>query len=641
MERAVHDFDLDVNDLVAGVNAALDRFMNAVDDLGNEFLGNRAADDFVNHLHALAGFIRGHRDARVTVLTFTTGLADELAFAFGRFGNGFAIRDLRGTGVGFHLEFALEAVNDDFQVQFTHARNDELAGLFVGEATEGRIFFRQALETFGQLVAVLLGLRFHGHADDRFREGRRFEGHVEVFVAQRITGGDVAQTDERGDVAGEHFVDVLAFAALNDHEAADAFAFARARIVDGVTFLEVAGVNTEEHQLAGVGIGPELERERAELGIVIHRHLDDDLGADFVTFRSGNVDRAWEIINDGVHEHLHGLLFEGGTAEHGHEFDFAGQAADGGLENGGRDRLFFQHETGDFVVLVGDGVDQVGERGFGLFLVFRRDFLDLVIKTFVRFAGAPVNDLLVDDVDDAFKTAGHGLAFGLGGTLPQGQEHRERIRLELVAHVVERIVKIRAHAVHLVDERDTGDVVLGSLAPHGFGLRLHAGHTAEYGHGTVQHAHGTFDFGREIHVAGSVDNVDAMRNVVERLVNGVFTGLAALLGPETGHGGGGDRDAAFLFLLHPVSHGIAVIDVTDLVDEAGVKKNTLRGGGLAGINVRGNANVTGAFERIYACWRIDRFGVGHIKCLPLLAAVQYHSTSSNGKTASPRRTNGA
>ena len=86
---------------------------------------------------------------------------------------------------------------------------------------------------------------------------------------KRVAGGDVAQTDQRGDVAGVNRVDVLALAALNDHEAADAFAFARARIVNGVALLELAGINAEEHQLAGVGIGPELERERAELVVVV------------------------------------------------------------------------------------------------------------------------------------------------------------------------------------------------------------------------------------------------------------------------------------------------------------------------------------------------------------------------------------
>ena len=93
---------------------------------------------------------------------------------------------------------------------------------------------------------------------------------------------------------------------------------------------------------------------------------------------------------------------------------------------------------------------------------------------------------------------------------------------------------------------------------------------------------------------------------VERLVNLIFARLGGFLRPEAGDGGGGDRDAAFLFLLHPVGHGVAVIHVTDLVDQSGVKENTLGRRRLAGVNVRGDADVAGAFQRVFAVGRIRR-----------------------------------
>ena len=139
----------------------------------------------------------------MAVLAATAGLADEFAFALGRLGDGFAIGDLRRAGVGVHLEFALQPVADDFQMQLAHARDDELAGLLVGETTERRVFLGQPLQAFGHLVAVLLRLRLDGHADDRLGERRRFERHVKILVAQRVAGGDVAQADQRGDVAGD------------------------------------------------------------------------------------------------------------------------------------------------------------------------------------------------------------------------------------------------------------------------------------------------------------------------------------------------------------------------------------------------------------------------------------------------------
>ena len=123
-----------------------------------------------------------------------------------RLGDGFAIGDLRRAGVGFHLEFAEQTVADDFQVQFAHARDDELAGFLVGEAAERRVFFGQALQAFAHLLAIRLGLRLDGHADDRLGERRRLERDVEILIAQRVAGGDVPQADQRGDVAGKNVV---------------------------------------------------------------------------------------------------------------------------------------------------------------------------------------------------------------------------------------------------------------------------------------------------------------------------------------------------------------------------------------------------------------------------------------------------
>ena len=63
------------------------------------------------------------------------------------------------------------------------------------------------------------------------------------------------------------------------------------------------------------------------------------------------------------------------------------------------------------------------------------------------------------------------------------------------------IVEVRADAVHLVDERDARDVVLGRLTPDGFRLRLHAGDAAEHGDRAIEHAQRTLHFGGEIDVA--------------------------------------------------------------------------------------------------------------------------------------------
>ena len=75
-------------------------------------------------------------------------------------------------------------------------------------------------------------------------------------------------------------------------------------------------------------------------------------------------------------------------------------------------------------------------------------------------------------------------------------------------------------------------------------------------------------------MAGGVDDVD----------------LVAV--PERGNSGGRNRDAAFLFLFHPVGRRGTVVGLADLVVNARVEQDAFRHGRLAGINVSHDANVS-------------------------------------------------
>src|SRR5581483_10369845 len=179
----------------------------------------------------------------VTVLATAARLANEFAFAFGALGNRLAISDLRRTGIGADFELAEQTVANNLQVQFAHPGNNQLAGFFVGEATEGRIFFGQALQTFAHLFAISFGLGFDRHRNNRFRERWGLEHDLEVLVAQSVTRGDVSDTDQCGDVAGVGRIHIDPFIGLDHQHAADALALARARIVNYVTLLQLPAVN--------------------------------------------------------------------------------------------------------------------------------------------------------------------------------------------------------------------------------------------------------------------------------------------------------------------------------------------------------------------------------------------------------------
>ena len=134
-------------------------------------------------------------------------------------------------------------------------------------------------------------------------------------------------------------------------------------------------------------------------------------------------------------------------------------------------------------------------------------------------------------------------------------------------------IEVRTYAVHLVDVGHAGNVVAVGLAPHGFGLGLHALHAVEYGNGAVEHAERPFHFGGEINVSGGVDDI-----------NDVVV-------PGGADSGGGDGYAALPFLGHPIGGGVAVVNLADLVGLAGIIEDTLGGCGFTRVDVGDNARV--------------------------------------------------
>ena len=146
---------------------------------------------------------------------------------------------------------------------------------------------------------------------------------------------------------------------------------------------------------------------------------------------------------------------------------------------------------------------------------------------------------------------------------------------------------VGADAVELVDETDRRHAPALRLAPDGLGLRLHAGDAAEDGHGAVENAQRTLDLDREVHVPRRVDEVHLV------------------LAPGERRGRRGDRDAALLLLGHPVHRRGAVVNLADLVAAAGVVEEALADRGLAGVDVRDDADVARARDR-----RVSAHGVG-------------------------------
>ena len=125
-------------------------------------------------------------DDDVTVLAASARLLDELALAVRRNKDRFLVGDLRLARVGLDLEFPEHAVPNDLEMQLTHAGDDRLAGLLVGEDAEGWIFFGEALKCIRHLFLIELGLGLDGHRDDGIGERRRLEQDRIILIAERV-----------------------------------------------------------------------------------------------------------------------------------------------------------------------------------------------------------------------------------------------------------------------------------------------------------------------------------------------------------------------------------------------------------------------------------------------------------------------
>ena len=178
-----------------------------------------------------------------------------------------------------------------------------------------------------------------------------------------------------------------------------------------------------------------------------------------------------------------------------------------------------------------------------------------------------------------------------------GLRHAVRVLtlLDRRASVVGRVQELVGQAVKY--KADARHFVLVRLAPDRFRLRLDAGHGIEDRDRPVKDPERAFHFDREIHVAGRVDDIDAV--VV----------------PEAGGRGRGDGDAAFLFLFHPVHGRGALVHLADFVGPPGIKKNALGRRRLARIDVGHDADITVT---------IERSGAGH-------GGNLFSITSGNGK----------
>ena len=570
MERTVKKFNLEAVKRIATEDTALHGVFKAFLNRGNEFLGDITAGHLVLELQAtfLEVFVHGtHVHDDVSELTTTTGLLLVNLAEVDSLGDGFFVVHLRLALVTFHLELALQTVDDDVEVKFTHTGDDCLTALFVSLDGEGRVFFSQLGETLRKFVEVFLSFGFYGDTDNGIGEVHGLEYDGCIFVAKRVTGVNVFETYACTDVTGADDFNGVLVVGVHLEQTGNTFLLARAYVVDIRTGFHFTGIHAEESQTTNIGVGSNLEREGCGLFVFAGLAVLFFAGIGVGTNDGGSVKRGGQEHADIVKQGLNALVLEGRTASHGNDVK-----CEGSLTNGSNDFFFgetvrilkvFFHEG---FVLLSSEFNHFATPFFALVFEFGGNLFHVVFSAHSLIV--PEDGFHADEVHDAlellFSTDGHGDDTGSC--------------TEDVFHLTNYFKEVCAGAVHLVDVTDTRHIVFVCLTPNGLRLRFHTTDCTVGSHGTVKHTKRTFHLSGEVHVSRSINQIELI--------------LISVPSPVGGSCSGGDGDTAFLFLRHPV-HGCAtVVHFTNFVSFTGVEEDTFGSGGFTGIDVRHDTDVT-------------------------------------------------
>ena len=404
-----------------------------------------------------------------------------------------------------------------------------------------------------------------------------------ILITQGITSGGVLQTDNSSDITCVAAVDILAVVGVHLQDAAHTLLAVLHGVVDSSTCLDLTGVDTEVCQLTNERVGSDLESQSCEGSVVRRRTglLFLSLGIHALDVR--DIGRSGHIVNDSVQQLLHAAVLVGRTTDNGNQGVCDGLLADSLLQLLTGDLLTLEVLLHQFLVVLGNSLDQDVTVLLGLLDHILRDRLGAHVVAHVIVVDLSVH---IDQVNDTTE----------GILLTDGQLNGHAVGMQTIVQHLDAAEEVSTHGIHLVDVHHTGDLVLVSLTPDGLRLRLDTALSSQNGHRTVQNAQGTLDLNSEVHVARGVDDVDAVTVLLE--CDRILLGLR--VAPVAGGSSGSDGDTTLLLLNHPVHGSAAIMNFADLVVDAGVVQNTLGSRSLTSIDVGHNADISRHLKRNFS-----------------------------------------
>ena len=560
--------NFDINHRISCYNAVLHSSFDAGLNRVDEFLRNHAANHFVIEFKALACFHRFKTEPAVAVLTMTAGLTNEFAFRFNRFADGFTISNLRFAYGAVYIEFTTHTVDDDVQMKFAHTGNDGLVGFRIGVYSEGRIFFCQSLKGVAHLFLVSFGLRFNSNGNNGIREFHLFKDDRVVRVAECVAGGNILEAYSCGNVAGVSYIDFLTVVSMHQKDTAYAFFLVLGGVENVSALVHFAGIYAEVCQFANEWICHDLECQGCQRSAVGYRAFFF-FAVQGSTFNRRNIQRGREVIKDSIQKHLDTFVLVCGAAEYGEELACQYLFTDGSFDFFNGNVFAFQILFSQFIVAVASSFDN-------LFTVFFYHVFHIIGNRFLMIFFAVI--AVVD-----FSFPGQQIDDALEGILCADWElHSNSFGMKTGVDGLYCMQEICTYCIHLVDECNTGNMVVVCLSPNGFRLGLNAVFSTEYSYGAIQYAQGTFNFYSEVYVPWGIDDVDTI----------AF--------PVAGGSSRCNGNTAFLFLSHPVHGSSAIMNFADLMVYTGIIQDSFRGCCLTCINVCHDADVSCFFKRKFS-----------------------------------------
>ena len=386
-----------------------------------------------------------------------------------------------------------------------------------------------------------------------------------LFIAQCITGGGVLQTNNGSDIACVYSFDILSVVGVHLYDTSHTLLVVLGSVQNGSTCVYSTGIYTEEAQLTNERVSCDLECQCCER-LFVRRVAEYFLAG----IRIGTLDRRYiqrrrHIVNNSIQKLLYALVAVRSTAGNRNHCVCDGGLTDASLDLVDGDFFVVKELLHQHIVLLCNVFHQALVIFLSLFLhivrnLFHTDILAEVIVINIR--------LHLNQVDDALELV----------LSADRQLNRNSITLQSLVHHVNDAVEIGAHDIHLVDINHTRNLILISLSPYSFCLRLNAALCAQYGNRTIQYTQRTLNFYGEVNVSRSVDDVDSVACPV-------CSGCSR-----------SDRDTTLLLLCHQVHRCSTLVGLTDFVVDTGVEQNTLCCGCFTGIDVRHDTDISGFFQ---------------------------------------------